>query len=86
MKPIKCDKCCIGFEYSMDDGVYLVDEGFEGELDEGFEFCPQCGFELPEYVAPKREQRKPTEKTFFYSSCINPCLMKCLNPRFYLTC
>jgi hypothetical protein len=57
MKKDKCDKCCIGFGNESYDGGELVDEGYDGYLDEEFTFCPHCGNELPEYVRPERKPR-----------------------------
>ena len=57
-REVKCDRCCIGAEDSCDDGIYLVDEGFDGDLGEEFTFCPHCGIKLPEYVKPKMDTVK----------------------------
>ena len=57
MKKDKCDKCCIGYE--DDWGVHMMYEDDTPYELEGFEFCPHCGFELPEYVRPKSKLEEP---------------------------
>ncbi len=60
---VKCNQCCIGFATFAYDGGELVDEGFDGYLDEEFTFCPHCGTRLPDYVRSERKEEKRVKVT-----------------------